>query len=339
MKHSPVKSVIFGLSGSILSEEEKQFFSQANPVGFILFARNCQDPEQLKSLTNALRTLLGREDVLMLIDQEGGRVARLKPPHWRNTPAAGLFAEIADESISVAKKSVYANARLIANELNTSGINVNCAPLADVPIAGAHDIIGDRAYGDDAHQVSILGAEMAKGLLDGGVLPVLKHIPGHGRASADSHEALPVVTESLDILNRSDFIPFKSLAFLPLGMTAHILYTALDSEFPATLSRKVIDYIRRDIGFNGLLMSDDISMKALRGDLGELTERTLNSGCDIVLHCNGIMAEMQKIAEACPALNPKAEGRFQTALKQLHAPYGFDYEEAEQMIESLVAEV
>ena len=327
-----MKAVIFGVSGLKLSDEEKIFFADVNPVGFILFARNCDNPEQVKKLTLELKELLGRDDVLILIDQEGGRVARLKPPHWRKSPSASYFADIADLSIGQAKKFVYANARLIAKELHELGINVNCAPLADVPVQDAHDIIGDRAYGDTPHQVSILAEAMARGLLEGGVLPVLKHIPGHGRARADSHEQLPTVIESLEELRKTDFVPFKALHYLPLGMTAHILYSAIDDKLPATLSPEVIKLIRQEIGFSGLLMSDDISMKALSGSLADLTQQTLAAGCDLVLHCNGKMQEMQEIANVISEISEESLQRFNKALLQLNAPKSYDYDEAIEML-------
>lgn len=333
MRKSPA-AAIFGLEGKALNDAEKHLFSEVDPLGFILFARNCENPEQLKKLTTSLRELLGREDVLILIDQEGGRVARLKPPHWQKIPPAGFFADVADMSIAKGRSTVYANARLIARDLHAAGINVDCAPLADVPVKDAHDIIGDRAYGDDPHQVSILAGAMASGLLDGGVLPVLKHIPGHGRAKADSHEALPIVNEDLPTLRRSDFIPFKALAHLPLGMTAHILYTAIDPEKPATLSEKVLGLVRNEIGFDGLLMSDDLSMKALSGSFEDLTKESLAAGCDIVLHCNGNMEEMQPIAKALTPLSTKTELRFERALAQLKVPGAYDYTAAVALADS-----
>jgi beta-N-acetylhexosaminidase len=326
------KAGIFGLSGLVLSDEEKRFFAEVNPLGFILFTRNCDNPAQVKRLVFALKTLLARDDLLILIDQEGGRVARLKPPHWRNVPAAGVFADIAHRSLAEGQRAVYMNARLIARELYELGINVDCAPLADVPVPGAHDIISDRAYGDEPHQVCLLAEAMARGLTDGGALPVLKHIPGHGRARADSHEELPVVNLPADVLETSDFIPFKALAHLPLGMTAHILYTAIDPKFPATLSPSAIRLIREDIGFEGLLMSDDISMKALKGDLDALTQKSLAAGCDLVLHCNGKMEEMRAVASALVTLNDKAQERFAYALTQLKPPKDFNYAEAEQYL-------
>jgi len=328
-----LKAGIFGVSGLVLSDEEKSFFKRMNPVGFILFARNCESPPQVGKLVSDLKTLLNREgDLLILIDQEGGRVARLKPPHWRNAPAAKVFADIAQHSLSDGKRATYMNARLIARELHGLGINVDCAPLADVPVDGAHNIIGDRAYGDDPHQISILAESMARGLSDGGVLPVLKHIPGHGRAGADSHEELPVVKASLSELRQSDFIPFKALSGLPLGMTAHILYTAIDPKYPATLSPAVLKLIRDELGFDGLLMSDDISMKALKGSLTTLTEQSLAAGCDVVLHCNGRMDEMRQIAEALPELSTRARKRFDSAVAKLALPQNFDYAEAEKFL-------
>lgn len=295
---------IIGVKGETLLAEEVALIREAPPAGFILFQRNCSTPEQVSALVKSLHEATGQKQLLILIDQEGGRVARLKPPHWRKAPPAGLFAEIAESDVVRAKELVYLNARLLAAELRGLGITVDCAPLADIPVQGAHDIIGDRAFGTTPERVSVLAAEMARGLLEGGVLPVLKHIPGHGRATSDSHEELPTVTASLAELEASDFIPFKRLAHLPLGMTAHIRYTALDADLPATLSPTVIRYIREKIGFSGLLMSDDLSMKALSGDFEHLTRQTLAAGCDLVLHCNGDMAEMRAIAKALPEPTP-----------------------------------
>lgn len=320
-----VRAAILGLKSTVLSDEEKRFFSCVNPLGFILFARNCESPAQVKTLTESLKTILCREDVPILIDQEGGRVARLKPPHWRKAPPAALFDDYAKTvSQNAAAELVYDNSRLIAEELYALGINVDCAPLADVPVKDAHDIIGDRAFGTTPEQVAALAESMAKGLLDGGVLPVLKHIPGHGRARADSHEELPAVHESLDVLRRTDFVPFKILNWLPMGMTAHILYTAIDNQRPATLSPKVIKLIRDEIGFNGLLMSDDLSMKALKGSFEERTQQSLHAGCDVVLHCNGDMAEMSAISEKLPDLDGQALQRFAHAWGQLRQPRPFN---------------
>ena len=303
------KPVIYGLKGLKLNEEERAFFTAERPAGYILFARNCEDPIQLRSLTQSLKALHPDYLPLILIDQEGGRVARLKPPHWRKVPPAALFAGVAAQNMDTARRMVYLNARLIADDLVASGINTDCAPLADIPTDTCHDIIGDRAYGRTPEQVVALGRAMADGLLDGGVLPVLKHIPGHGRAEVDSHESLPVVHASLDELMAQDFIPFRDLADLPLGMTAHIRYTAIDEALPATLSPKTIALVRETIGFRGLLMTDDLSMKALQGDFGQLARDSLAAGCDLVLHCNGDMQEMAAIGAALGEGSPAFEER------------------------------
>jgi beta-N-acetylhexosaminidase len=331
------KAGIFDVAGTVLRDDEKRFYADLNPLGFILFARNCESPGQVKALVRDLKTALGREDVLILIDQEGGRVARLKAPHWRKAPPAGTFAGIAAHSIAEGRRAVYANGRLIARDLHALGINVNCVPLADVPVLGAHDVIGDRAFGEDPQQVSVLADSMARAMLDGGVLPVLKHIPGHGRATVDSHESLPVVAASLPTLRMSDFVPFSALSALPLGMTAHVLYTAIDRERPATLSPVVIDLIRREIGFDGLLMSDDLSMKALKGSLSDLTAQTLSAGCDIALYCNIPLAQAADAARALPPMSDKAQQRFARASALLRPPTAFDDADAEQYLARVTA--
>lgn len=300
-----MKPVIFGMKGETLSEEEKVLFRAHAPAGFILFKRNCRDKGQLRALTDELRDVAGKNDVPIFIDQEGGRVARLLPPHWRKPPPASIFAALYDEHPEKARELVYLNARLIAAELREAGITGNCAPLADIPAPGSHTIIGDRAFGETPEQVADLAGVQAKGLMEGGVLPVLKHIPGHGRATADSHEELPVVTTPLDTLRKTDFIPFGKLAHLPYGMTAHIRYSAIDGDKPTTLSPKVIDLIRNEIGFEGLLMTDDLSMKALSGALASLAKDSLAAGCDLILHCNGEYTEMKEIAEALSEAKPE----------------------------------
>ncbi|MBN8531802.1 MAG: beta-N-acetylhexosaminidase [Alphaproteobacteria bacterium] len=310
-------AVIFGCEGLKLTEWERGFFAKSDPLGFILFARNCESPAQVKALVAELRASVGRPDAPILIDQEGGRVARLKPPHWRHCPPAGAFAAFMAVDKEAAAKAVYLNARLIAAELAGLGITVDCAPLADIPVPGAHDIIGDRAYGLEPHQVSTLARRMGQGLIDGGVIPVLKHIPGHGRATADSHESLPVVDADIETLRKTDFQPFKALKDLPWGMTAHILYTALDKERVATLSPTVIALIREELGFDGLLLSDDISMKALAGSFAERTKAVLDAGCDVVLHCNGKREEMEEIASAARPLTQAAESRVARAEKMI----------------------
>ncbi len=296
------KAFICGVAGVRLAEEEKRFLAEHQPYGVILFARNCLDPEQVRALTHEIHDCLSHPYAGILIDQEGGRVARLKPPHWPAFPAAAHFARCYAENSSQAERDTYENARAIAAMLKAHGITINCAPLADVPSAECHDVIGDRAFGDTPAQVAILARAQTNGLHDGGVLSVLKHIPGHGRAVADSHLELPVVKASRNDLERVDFAPFRALSDLPLGMTAHILYTALDAARVATLSPIVIDVIRRDIGFEGLLMSDDISMKALKGTMAQLSQATLDAGCDLVLHCNGVMKEMREIASVVPEM-------------------------------------
>lgn len=333
------KAVIFGLAGTILTDEERVFFTQHNPLGFILFARNCESPDQVRALTRDLRQLAGRSRLLILIDQEGGRVARLKPPHWRKAPPAAIFASLFAHSPEQARQATYLNARLIAQELFSLGITVNCAPMADIPVPGSHDIVGDRAFGTSPEQVVSLAREMARGLMDGGVLPVLKHIPGHGRAKVDSHESLPMVDASLSELRRTDFIPFRELKDIPLGMTAHILYTAIDEKAVATLSPVAIRLIREELGYEGLLMSDDLSMKALAGSFAELTQKTLSAGCDIILHCNGKMQEMQEIAEACPLLDEHGRLRAARALSCLQDPLSFEVAASQQALDALLAPV
>lgn len=310
---APINAFICGVSGTVLTDEERRFLAQYRPFGVILFARNCDSPAQVKALVADIRAALNHPLTTILIDQEGGRVARLKPPHWRAYPPASTFAALADKNIDLAKRAAYVNARLIAYDLHQLGINVNCAPLADIPVAGSHDIIGDRAFGTEAQRVIALARAQADGLHDGGVISVLKHIPGHGRATADSHEALPVVDSSREELAATDFAPFKALADLPMAMTAHVLFTAIDAERAATLSPAAIRLIRDEIGFHGVLMSDDVSMKALSGDLPALARAIWDAGCDIVLHCNGNMEEMRAIASVARPLEGKTLERCQRA--------------------------
>ena len=287
-----VKSFICGISGTALTHDERAFLETEQPYGVILFARNIDNPAQVRALSLHIKKALGHKYASVLIDQEGGRVARLRPPHWRAYPPALKLAAEAKPA-----RAIYVNARLMAEELRFAGITTDCAPLADVLAPECHAIIGDRAFGESAQTVALLARAQADGLRDGGILPVLKHIPGHGRATMDSHEALPIVTASLAELESSDFVPFRALNDLPLGMTAHITYTALDANRVATLSPTVIDFIRENIKFDGLLMSDDLSMKALTGSYESRAEQTLAAGCDLVLHCNGHMDEMLAVAK------------------------------------------
>lgn len=312
--HSTPMAVIFGCSGTSLSAEEAAFFADANPLGFILFARNCETPGQVMSLVQALRASVSRDDAPVLIDQEGGRVQRLGPPHWKKRPAQGMFAKIAGDDLEIAVEAARLNAHLIAEDLIALGIDVNCLPLLDVPVPGAHDIIGNRAFGDDPELIATLGAAVIEGLALGGVMPVIKHIPGHGRSMADSHLSLPRVDASIDALRKTDFAPFKSLNEASWGMTAHIVYDALDADLPATLSKKVIqDVIRDEIGFQGFLVSDDVNMKALTGSIAANSIRALDAGCDAVLHCNGELDEMISVAAKLPELSAKAHERFKSA--------------------------
>src|SRR5690349_607341 len=308
------KAAIFGCAGPRLSASERAFFAANNPFGFILFARNVETPDQVRTLVNALRESVGRADAPVLIDQEGGRVARLKPPHWRAAPAAAKIAALADRDLDAACEAAWLNARLIGGELATLGIDVDCAPVCDVPVAGSHDVIGDRAYGTDPGRVATIARAAALGFLDAGVLPVIKHIPGHGRARADSHLELPTVDTQRAELETTDFVPFRALADMPWAMTAHVLYTALDKERPATTSPTIIrDIIRGQIGFDGVLVSDDLSMKALGGGFVERTRAALAAGCDLALHCNGDMAEMEGVASGAGPLSEPARKRIARA--------------------------
>lgn len=321
-----------------MTAEEKAFFRDVNPFGYILFARHCTSPDEVKRQVSELKSLSGRDRLPILIDQEGGRVARLKPPHWKKYPSAGLFAKMAKTDRERAHRATYLNARLIANDLFTLGITVNCAPLADVPVEGAHDVIGDRAFGYDAEQVIYLARAQARGLMDGGVVPVLKHIPGHGRATADSHDEVPVVKASLEELRKSDFVPFKALASLPMAMTAHVLYTALDKDHMATLSAKTIELIRHELGFGGLLLSDALDMKSLaKMPLDERAREALAAGCDVALHCNSSFKEKKQVAKGVGELTGQALARAERAMASVKPPTTFDPEAIRQEFETLIA--
>jgi beta-N-acetylhexosaminidase len=302
----------FGLSGPVLTAEERAFFRATDPAGYILFARNIETPDQVRALTESLTNLAGRP-LPILIDQEGGRVARLRPPHWPVFPTGETFAQTYRRAPITAIEACRLNALALAALLRPLGITVNCLPLLDVRDSEGHDIIGDRALGEEPMQVSALGRATLDGLRQGGVCGVVKHIPGHGRAGADSHLELPVVTASKAALER-DFEPFRRLAAAPMAMTAHVTYTALDPDQCATLSPAVIDFIRTDIGFSGLLMSDDLGMKALQGDFGGRAAAALGAGCDIALHCSGDLAEMQAIAAVLEEIGPAARHRLDAAM-------------------------
>ena len=309
-------AMILGCSGPVLTEAERVFFESVRPWGFILFKRNVESPEQVRALTASLRSAVGRVDAPILVDQEGGRVQRLGPPHWPKHPPAAAYLRATNDPLA-ARELARLGARLMAHELRDVGITVDCAPVLDVPTPGAHAIIGDRAYGGDPATVSQLGRAVAEGLIAGGVLPVIKHTPGHGRAGADSHHDLPVVEASREDLAVWDFAPFRALSDMPMAMTAHVVYPAVDRKRPATTSRKAVRMIRRDLGFDGLLMTDDLSMQALSGSIGERARASLIAGCDVVLHCNGKMDEMFEVAEAAPELKGKARRRAEAALARL----------------------
>jgi beta-N-acetylhexosaminidase len=330
---------IFGCAGLALTSEEEAFFSTTKPWGFILFARNVADRPQLSQLVRALRATVGDEKAPVLIDQEGGKVARLKPPTWHARPAAARFGDLYEEAPEAAREAAYLNARLIAHDLSEVGINVDCAPVLDVPVEGADQIVGDRAFGRDPLRVIDLGKAVLEGLIEGGVLPVMKHVPGHGRASVDSHLALPRVAASADDLSAADFVPFRSLNSCPLAMTAHVIYEAIDPNRPATTSPKVIrDVIRGEIGFDGLLMSDDISMQALSGPISTRTRAALFAGCDIVLHCNGKMGEMHEVARESKPLEGPAQRRAAHALAHLAEVAPFDHAQATARLHDLLGE-
>ena len=317
---------IYGCAGPGLSAAERDFFRDVRPWGFILFGRNIENADQIRALVAALRETVEDGAAPILIDQEGGRVARLKPPLWAQRPAAALFGALYAQNQERAREATYLNARLIAHDLSSLGINVDCLPVLDVPVPGAHDIIGDRAFATDPATIIDLGRAQIQGLMEGGVLPVMKHIPGHGRAGADSHLALPRVSATVEELSASDFVTFRSLDSCPIAMTAHVVYDSIDPQRPATTSPKVIrDVIRGEIGFEGLLMSDDLSMKALDGPLASRAKAALYAGCDLVLHCNGDMDEMKDVASEVKELDGLARRRSEQALAHLvAADPGFD---------------
>jgi beta-N-acetylhexosaminidase len=331
---------IFGCSGQALEAAEREFFREVRPWGFILFARNVRDRAQVCALVESLRETVNDALAPVLIDQEGGRVARLKPPTWCERPPAARFGEIFAGNVEAAREAVYLNTRLIAHDLTDLGINVDCLPVLDVPVAGADDIIGDRAFARDSSAVIALGREAIEGLLDGGVLPVMKHIPGHGRALLDSHKALPKVTTDVETLSAVDFVTFRSLNQCPMAMTAHVVYEAVDPHRPATLSPKVVrDVIRGEIGYDGLLMTDDLSMGALEGTLAARAKAALFAGCDIVLHCNGSLDEMREVASELKPIEGMVQRRADHALAHLSQPSEFDPAGAEARLTELLGTI
>src|SRR5215475_6960589 len=330
------RAFVTGLAGPTLSQDERVFLRDAEPWGLILFKRNIESPEQVRGLVAAAREVVG--NVPVLVDQEGGRVQRLGPPHWPAYPPGATYGRLYGADPACGIEAARLGARLIAADLHPLGIDVDCLPLADVPVSGADRVIGDRAYGTTPEQVSVLAAVVAEGLTAGGVLPVLKHIPGHGRAMADSHEKLPVVTTDRSALEATDFAALRPLGHLPLGLTAHVVFTALDPTAPATASPIMIgEVIRRAIGFSGALMSDDISMGALSGTIGERTCAAIAAGCDLVLHCNGRLDEMQAVAERAPMLAGAAARRTDAALAARRQPDDIDLAAARARFAQLLA--
>jgi beta-N-acetylhexosaminidase len=332
------RAFITGVSGTEITPDERAFLREALPWGLILFKRNIQDKPQVERLVADFAEIVGVSGPPVLIDQEGGRVQRLGPPHWPAYPPGAIYSDLYDRSPETGLRAARLGARLIAADLLELGITVDCLPLADVPVKGADQVIGDRAYGTEPGKVAAIAAAIADGLREGGVLPVLKHIPGHGRANADSHERLPVVNADRATLDASDFAAFRPLSGLPLAMTAHVVFSAIDPVRPATTSATMISQVIRGfIGFDGLLMSDDISMGALSGSIAERTRASLTAGCDLVLHCNGKLEEMQAVASEAPELSGGAGRRAEAALAARVPPTDIDLEAARRQFARIVA--
>jgi beta-N-acetylhexosaminidase len=334
------RAFITGTSGLILTAQEREFLRDERPWGFILFKRNVDNPLQVARLVQDFRETVEDADAPVLIDQEGGRVQRLNLPHWPAYPPGAVFGALYDRDRATGLKAARLGAQLIANDLADLGITVDCLPLADVPAPGADAIIGDRAYGTEPDKVVAIARAITEGLELGGVLPVLKHIPGHGRATADTHFKLPVVDASKNDLEAVDFAAFKALADLPMAMTAHVVFSAIDATQPATTSATIVEQvIRGAIGFQGLLMSDDVSMNALTGSIAERTRAIVSAGCDMVLHCNGDLAEMRQVAAEVPELSGMALQRAQRALASRKPPRPFDREAARAELDALTGAV
>jgi len=335
-----VKALITDLAGTVLSADERAFLRDADPWGIAIFARNVETPAQILALMDSFRDAVGRADAPSFVDQEGGRVRRLRPPHWPDYPPAAVFGRLYDMEPALGLRAAWLGARLMAADLLAVGITVDCIPVCDVPVAGADNIIGDRAYGATPGKVAALAASAADGLMDGGVLPVFKHLPGHGRAPVDSHKALPVVTADRETLTKTDFAAFRPLAHLPMGMTAHVVYSAIDPVAPATTSVTIVsEVIRRTIGFDGLLMSDDITMEALAGTLAERARACVSAGCDVVLHCNGSLPQRIEVADATPPLSGEAARRADAALAAQRKPSSIDLAQARAEFAALLARV
>src|SRR3954454_16440727 len=331
------RAFITGVSGLTLTSEERDFLRSTRPWGLILFKRNIETPAQVAGLIKELRSTLENPDAPVLIDQEGGRVQRFAPPHWPIYPPGAVFGTLYDLEPTLGLTAAGLSARLIAADLIDLGVTVDCLPLADVPVPGPDAVIGPRAYGTEPGKVAAIGRAVTQGLEQGGVLPVLKHIPGHGRATADTHFQLPVVDTRGEELERTDFAAFRPLADLPMAMTAHVVFSALDPAQPATTSATIIEQvIRGTIGFQGLLMSDDVSMNALAGSIGERSHAIISAGCDMVLHCNGKLDEMRAVARETPVLSGKALERARRALASRKAPQPFDRVAARTELDMLI---
>ena len=335
----PCRAAVVGVAGQQLGADERQLLAAQPPWGFILFQRNCGSRSQIRQLVQDLRDASGRPSAPVLIDQEGGRVMRLKPPHWPARPAGRQLGVLAEWDLAAGREAAFLHARLIAQDLSPLGITINCAPVLDLALPGRTGAIGDRAFSADPEIVAALGESAIAGYLVGGVLPVIKHLPGHGRAQVDSHLELPVVDSSRDTLAASDWLPFRLCASAPLAMTCHVLYAALDPACPATLSATIIeDVIRGEIGITGALFTDDLSMGALGGSLGERAARALAAGCDLALHCNGRHDEMVEVLSASGRLEGAAAARAERALAGLAPPQAFDAMAAEARLAELLRE-
>jgi beta-N-acetylhexosaminidase len=331
------RAFITGVTGTELRADEREFIAAEQPWGFILFKRNVDNPAQVSSLVDDLRGLVNDADAPVLIDQEGGRVQRLGPPNWPVYPPGAAFGRLYDIDSALGLEAARLSARLIADDLIKVGVTVDCLPLADVPVAGADAVIGDRAYGTEVGKVVAIARAVTDGLAEGGILPILKHIPGHGRATADTHFKLPVVDTTESELKRTDFAAFQALADLPMAMTAHVVFSAIDAIHPATTSAKMVEQmIRGFIGFQGLLMSDDVSMNALAGSIAERTRAAFVAGCDVVLHCNGRMDEMREVADETPVLSGPALERANHALAARKPPQPFDRAAAQAELDALI---
>ncbi|WP_407152386.1 beta-N-acetylhexosaminidase [Bradyrhizobium sp. ORS 86] len=334
------RAFITGTSGLVLNDPEREFIRAERPWGFILFKRNIETPTQVSALVTELRAAVDNADAPVLIDQEGGRVQRLGPPHWPVYPPGASFSALYDIDRKLGLAAARLSSRLIAADLIDLGITVDCLPLADVPVSGADAVIGNRAYGAEPGKVAAIARAVTQGLEQGGVLPVLKHIPGHGRATADSHFRLPTVDTAKAELERTDFAAFQPLADLPMAMTAHVVFSALDPAHPATTSATIIEQVIRGlIGFPGLLMSDDVSMNALAGSIAERTRAIVSAGCDMILHCNGNIDEMREVARETPELTGQALERANRALAARKPPEPFDRQSARAELDALLNRV